>query len=452
MFDFLLSEEKKMRRNAAHWLEMAERVHDCRRDLLNEAQNLRLLTATGDLKTRLKEKAAAGVLKKTIEKLEAALRETGGRIYPANSLVENVEFFLVAAIVILGMRAYFVQPFKIPTNSMWPTYYGKTYELDQPGQEPGLARKAWRFLTLGGWHYQVNAPDRGELMLPFFSDGQPAFTQKPGRSFFIFPSVDREYRLAVNGQEVALTVPGAGTSSEDFRYERVLGEMLSAQADHAKLAEAFDLLTKHRGEGLKSSEMEVSFKGQRTRQTVYWIPTGRLVAPGEPVLSFDILTGDMLFVDRLTYNFFSPKVGQGFVFHTRQIPGIGVDQYYVKRLVGVPGDTLEVRRPEPALSDGRHVRMGPTDGQLFRNGQPIDGATAFAKNANKEGLYPGYTASGLLEFGDILSVPAKSFFAMGDNSPNSSDGRTWGFVPDKEVVGRPLFIYYPLTSRWGPAK
>jgi len=41
---------------------------------------------------------------------------------------------------------------------------------------------------------------------------------------------------------------------------------------------------------------------------------------------------------------------------------------------------------------------------------------------------------------------------MGDNSGNSSDGRVWGFVPEKDVIGRPLFIYYPFTRRWGVAR
>ncbi len=41
---------------------------------------------------------------------------------------------------------------------------------------------------------------------------------------------------------------------------------------------------------------------------------------------------------------------------------------------------------------------------------------------------------------------------MGDNSNNSFDSRFWGFVPDKEVVGRPLFIYYLFSRRWGPSR
>ena len=50
---------------------------------------------------------------------------------------------------------------------------------------------------------------------------------------------------------------------------------------------------------------------------------------------------------------------------------------------------------------------------------------------------------------DVLTVPPRSYFAMGDNSPNSADSRYWGFVPELDVVGRPLFIYFPF-SRWLP--
>jgi signal peptidase I len=61
-------------------------------------------------------------------------------------------------------------------------------------------------------------------------------------------------------------------------------------------------------------------------------------------------------------------------------------------------------------------------------------------------------ADGMLPRGVSVTVPAHSFFALGDNSPRSLDSRYWGFVPEKDVVGRPLFIYFPLTSRWGLAK
>jgi type IV secretory pathway protease TraF len=43
----------------------------------------------------------------------------------------------------------------------------------------------------------------------------------------------------------------------------------------------------------------------------------------------------------------------------------------------------------------------------------------------------------------------KGFFAMGDNSTDSLDGRAWGFVPEDEIIGRALLVYYPFTRRWG---
>lgn len=451
MFDFLLSADKKMRRTAVNWLEMAERVHDYRRDQLSEAQGLKLLTATGELRARVREKATAGPVKAAIEKLEAAMREVGGRVYPTGSLVENVEFFLVAAIVILGLRAYFLQPFKIPTNSMWPTYYGMTSEVFKAGEEPGLLRKAGRLVALGAMNYSMSAPADGEVLIPVFRDYTPAFTEKPGRSMLVFPTTIREYTFQVGGQEAKVSVPA------DFDFDRVLGEVFKGSSDslYGALRKAAD-----QAPALESSMLRVRGGSDAVDARVYWVPIGKTVHKGESILSFDILTGDLLFVERLSYNFFPPKVGSGFVFKTENIhspemqtpSGAQIAQYYVKRLVGLPGNTLEIRKPVVTITDGSQPKLGPRDGQLYRNGQPIEGAAAFGKNARKEGLYPGYTADGLLGFGQVVEVPANSYFAMGDNSPRSKDGRSWGFVPDKDVVGRPLFIYYPLTSRWGLAK
>ncbi|MBI2812773.1 MAG: signal peptidase I [Opitutae bacterium] len=453
MFSFLYSQEKKMRLNAANWLEVADRVHKFRRDQLTDAQNQRLTGATTAVKLRLKEKADAGKLKLAVESLEGVLRDTGGKIYPQSSLVENVEFFLVAAIVILGLRAYFIQPFKIPTNSMWPSYYGMTAEVFKPGEEPGLVTRAARLLTLGASNYTVKAPADGEVMFPAFAstyDGahyslRAAVEDRPGRSLLIFPTVMRAYTLSVAGEKMRLTVP----AEFDNDFQGVLNEAFKGQA--ASFAEALREGAA-RNKPLQTSTLRI--KGQDV--TVYWIPIGKHVRKGETILSFDILTGDLLFVDRLSYNFIRPPVGSGFVFRTGNIksPAIqdatgGVSQYYVKRLVGIPGDTLEIKAPA-----------------LFRNGQPIEGADAFGKNARREGKYPGYTnnnggpmmadgmqaSDGMLPLGAKVTVPPNSYFALGDNSPRSLDSRFWGFVPEKDVVGRPLFIYYPLTSRWGPAR
>ena len=85
---------------------------------------------------------------------------------------------------------------------------------------------------------------------------------------------------------------------------------------------------------------------------------------------------------------------------------------------------------------------------------------AFDLNAKRTGLYRGYKNGdkpweknlGLLQAGETLAIPENAFFALGDNSYNSADGRVWGFVPAKDCTGRPLFIYYPSTKGWGPAR
>jgi signal peptidase I len=159
------------------------------------------------------------------------------------------------------------------------------------------------------------------------------------------------------------------------------------------------------------------------------------------------MSGDMLFVDRLSFHFVPPKVGQGFVFRTENIyhpdmqspagSGNQIKQYYIKRLVGVGGDKLAVRDPI-----------------LMRNGRPIQGADAFEANHAQLPPFTGYTIGkngGFLDTQNNYTVPAAHFFAMGDNSSNSADSRFWGPIPEQDAVGRPLFIYYPFSRRWGLA-
>lgn len=437
MFGFFASQEKKARSHAANWIELAEKVWHFRRDQLSPADGDELLRRTGELRQQLKARADAARLKLGMEALEAVLRRTGGALYPKSSLVENVEFFLVAAIVILGIRTYFVQPFKIPTNSMWPTYYGMTAENFPPGTEPpGLAARAFRFLAFGAQRRTVTAPASGEVTAEFDeASGTMAYRVQKGRNWLIFPAQMREYTFYVDGHPATVRVP------IDFNdFDRLVAETFfgSQEAFVARLRQARETRALRRqgngGFGLAddySRTMPVTLKQQ--------------VAAGEPIVRFDILTGDQLFVDRVSYHFAPPKVGQGFVFRTGQIEGIGDDQYYIKRLVGVPGDTLEIKEPV-----------------LLRNGEPITGSEAFKLNANRTPPYRGYFNAQHNGYGRAdgqyllrnqrVKVPAWGFMALGDNSASSLDGRYWGFVPEKDVIGRPLVIYYPFTRRWGWAR
>jgi len=421
-----------MRQNAANWLELAEKVWHFRRDVLTGAEGEELSRRRNGLKQLLQEKADAGKLKLGIEALEGVLRRTGGAIYPKTSLTENVEFFLVAAIVILGIRAYFVQPFKIPTNSMWPTYFGMTAENFPAGAPaPAWPARIFRLLAFGAQRREAIAPRSGEVTAAFFSNRRMAFTAKSGRTWLIFPSRMKEYTFYADGAPVTLRVPYDFNEFDSLLVETFFG----SQA-------AFDAYWEDQYRKGRFVEREVQLDengGNFIRALV--LPLPRRVQAGEPIVRFDLMTGDQLFVDRVSYHFMRPRVGQGFVFRTGKIPGIGQDEYYIKRLVGTPGDVLEVKAPV-----------------LYRNGRPITGAAAFELNARRVPPYGGYTfgdslyGARYLFKGQTATVPPGGFFAMGDNSANSSDGRVWGFVPAKEVVGRPLFIYYPFTRRWGLAR
>lgn len=422
-----------MRDNARNWLELAGKVWHFRRDQLTAAEARELGARTEDLRQRLKAKEDAAKLKLSIEALEPVLRRVGGKIYPKTSLVENVEFFVVAAIVVLGFRAYFVQPFKIPTNSMWPTYYGMTAENLPPGTAaPSGVQRALRFLAFGAQRREATAPVSGEVSADFFLNGNGisntvAYKIVPGRSWGVFPAQLKEYTFYVNGQPTSFRVPLDFHSVDGVVQETFFG-------DAGKFAAA----VRQQAEAGRLEQTIVDIGGGQGRARAVRIALGRQVKAGEPVVRFDLLTGDQLFVDRFSYNFVRPTVGQGFVFRTGNITGLADrvgDQYYIKRLVGVPGDKIEIK-----------------DFTLYRNGAPITGADAFAKNAKQADRYPGYRALGGLAEGESMKVPPGGFLALGDNSANSEDGRYWGFVPAKDAIGRPLFIYYPFTRRWGPAR
>ncbi len=415
-----------MRENARNWLELAEKVYHYRRDVLTETQVAELQSHIVGLGNLVKERAGAEKLKLEIERLEEVLRRTGGAIYPKSALVENVEFFLVAAIVILGIRTYFVQPFKIPTNSMWPTFNGMTPEaFVKPEDEPGAVGRVVRFLAFGADAKRVDAAGDGEVMIPLVVGDDRAivpYREVPGRSWLVFPTKFKEYRLLVGNSEVSLTVP------LDFDFEWAVRDAFFPEIK-APVSGGADL------KRLLAQQKSTPSDGR-----VRFLRTGKQVKKGERVLSFDIITGDQLFVDRMSYHFVRPSVGSGFVFRTDNIAGIGMEQYYIKRLVGTPGDVLEVKPPV-----------------LLRNDAPIRGSVAFEKNEKRLDRYGGYfnppeALGGFLKPGEKLKIPADSFFAMGDNSGNSQDSRYWGYVPAKDVVGRPLLVYFPFTKHWGPAR
>lgn len=119
------------------------------------------------------------------------------------------------------------------------------------------------------------------------------------------------------------------------------------------------------------------------------------------------------------------------------------DPDYVKRVVGAPGDTLEMR-----------------DKRLYRNGDVLnEGYVHYVDGVDdqyrpqfawqRRFLAPGIDPAGYRpsrdDWGPIV-VPPESFFVMGDNRDNSADSRYWGFVPRSAIKGRPLVVYFSKES------
>jgi signal peptidase I len=150
------------------------------------------------------------------------------------------------------------------------------------------------------------------------------------------------------------------------------------------------------------------------------IPTGSM----QPTL----MVGDAILVNKFLYGakvpftrwklpvVREPARGDVIVF----IYPVDPKKDFIKRMVGLPGETVEIR-----------------NGTIYVNDQPVAGPKFNGRYYYNRG-----------EFGDAgmkITVPPKSYFVLGDNSNSSQDSRYWGFVPEENIRGKAMFIYWPLT-------
>ena len=184
----------------------------------------------------------------------------------------------------------------------------------------------------------------------------------------------------------------------------------------------------------------------------YRIPSGSMIP--------SLLVGDWLFVNKLVY-------GPHIPFTETSLPGYRdperndvvvfksptqVDQPWdpnptlVKRLVGMPGDTLFMRRamlyvngrPQPLKfpPPGREEGVDSVD-PLFDWQKPI------ALKASRFGAAPEQPSHD--NWGPLV-VPPAHYFMMGDSRYNSKDSRYWSFVPRENIRGQPMFVYYSYNA------
>ncbi len=172
-----------------------------------------------------------------------------------------------------------------------------------------------------------------------------------------------------------------------------------------------------------------------------------------------LLVGDWLWVTQALYGaevplihqrlpaVRQPRRGDIVIFDSIEEAGLEV----VKRLIGVPGDTL-------AMKAGRLYRDGvPQEEPYAVNGDPFKSeAPEFREKMRawqSRQLAVGNPAQyhpDLHDWGPIV-VPPDSLFVMGDNRDSSYDGRYWGFLPRRNVRGSPLIIYFSYNARsWRP--
>ncbi len=352
-----------------------------RRDLLTEEQcsdfssqidELESTVRNGNGADRKQVEEMVDRLDKNFSKVQAAPADAGWR--------ENCEVILVALVLAIGIRAYFLQPFKIPTGSMEPTLNGIiAHDMKPQDKLPGMFTRVFEYLWLGRTYADAVSvqDDTIKSLVPV------------------------KHWLLLNYTRI---VCASGHSYDVYipREKMTLGR-----------ADSFDI---YPGLPLKA---------------------------GEPIVHGYVDTGDQVFVDKFTYNFRLPHREDVFVFSTAGITGTHrpdmdanvKSEYYIKRLAGLPNDVLRVDHP-----------------RLFINGQPAQGKYFDRVVAAKDG-YNGYTNDigvYLRSPKESFTVPPENYFAMGDNSANSSDSRAWGTVPARNVVGRGLFVYYPFTWHWGP--
>ncbi len=122
-----------------------------------------------------------------------------------------------------------------------------------------------------------------------------------------------------------------------------------------------------------------------------------------------------LIVDEISYRFEAPQRGDIIIFH----PTVAPKEYYIKRVIGIPGDTVNVTNGVVTITNAEHPQG--------------------------EVLNEPYITPDTLTENVTTVVPAGQYFVMGDNRPASYDSRIWGLEPQNMIVGRAFLRLFPVS-------
>jgi signal peptidase I len=420
MFDIFLPKYVK---RGKHILQGVKKFLDYNRDLMTPESLAAVITARDSYKAVLETRNAQNLAAE--EKSLTKVCEKALPNYKMDPIRENVEVIIVAVLVALGIRAYFLQPFKIPTSSMQPTLNG-LIGTAMPGSEPfpNPVKQGWDFVWGGINYTELKAPTGTGLRIT-------SVQQKSVAGFFTRTIVGFS-----DGSSSTCYCPAKQLFSDLWIAGRPLG-MLPV--------EDFPL---------KQMNMPV--------------PSGAVLARGA------LQTGDQLLVDKMSYHFSKPTRGEVFVFHTKDVPvpsvrkdekGNVLTSHYIKRLGGLPGDKLMIVDPHlyvngkiaedsgfqkvmkaeenPELNPHINKLHGYLEGPVDPSGKKMRQYEPGPDNIKTERVdFEGKSRV-------VFQVGEHEYFALGDNSGHSSDSRDWGKVPERNLVGRALIVYWPFAPHWG---
>jgi len=404
-----------------------------KRDLLEEDRIQEIESRIADLKSTVKAgkkedaKEASKLLEKTCEQSLPKYRRP-------NAFQENIEVFFVAIVVALGIRAYFLQPFRIPTNSMYPTLNGITGMAVEKDKWPSLPVRTIQQASHGRNYFSLTAKKDSSIV---------AIEDYTWMRFF------SRVRVRFSTGQVE-TFSGSTTSLWQAGLTEFYDELVQKQAPSTWL-------------WLKRRSIEERKKFYRSRESIvskenfasYTIPANTKILEGYTQ------SGDLIIVDKMSYHFKSPKQDDVLVFDTRGITQIEEKNkadktppsHYIKRLIGTPGQHITI---EPIEHNDPNYPLG---GIITRNGQNVDDP-GILRVQTRENEYHGYQRSHNsigqpqyifdIELADEPSTGLSEYWAMGDNSYKSWDSRGWGSVKEYNVVGPAFLSLWPFgTGHWG---
>jgi len=412
----------------------AKKFLNYKRDLLSDQQIAEIQSRRDDLKAAAKsndkEKTA-----EASKQLQATCESSLPRYQSQGWLEENIEVFFVAIVVALGLRAYVVQPFRIPTGSMQPTLNGIiAHSVESSDDIPSLPVKAVQWATHGRSYVDLVLDEDKELRR------ENPVIEVPTFHFFTRTKI-----FFTDGTSV--TFPGPKTAlmnANGMGFGKKVGYPTNDMTPGDRAMYEIQLQTLRNPQG----NAHVAYDVHGNRQIPYLHPTlkkGTVIARGY------IDSGDLILVDKMSYHFRRPTRGEVFVFDTRNIKRIHEEakqsggvagSHYIKRLAGLPGDELEIKGFD-----------------LYINGKRAQEPGFLKVMSQKEGYKYGYKPSERLAHGKTFKAHfskqpgMNQYIALGDNSFNSSDSRHWGTVKEYNVIGPASVVLWPFASgHWGLIK